>query len=122
MSSPTTRSLELLRREGFIAAVVERWNTFAGPPDKKCKECGKNQIGVRQDLFGVFDIIAVHPQLRITLVVQTTSGSNMAARRHKLNASGEVLVCMAAGWKIEIHAWSKRANGRFEVNRERLKG
>ena len=118
--SPAARSLKLLRDEGFICAIVEKWNSFAGPPDKRCPTCGKNQIGVRQDLFGFADIIAVHPQLRVTVAVQTTSGSGMSARRHKLNATGEVLVCMAAGWKIELHAWSKRANGRYEINREKL--
>lgn len=120
MSSPTQRSLELLRREGFIAAVVEKWNSFAGPPDKRCVACGKNAIGVRQDLFGFADIIAVHPVSKLTVAVQTTSGSNLAARRTKLRASGEALVCMAAGWKIEVHGWSKRASGRYEVNREKL--
>jgi hypothetical protein len=118
--SPTQRSLDLLRKDGYLAAVVERWNTYAGPPDKKCLACGKNAVGVRQDLFGVFDIIAVHPGLRVTVAVQTTSGSNLSARRRKLTDCGEVLICMAARWKIELHAWSKRANGRYEVNREKL--
>jgi hypothetical protein len=120
MSSPTSRSLDLLRKEGFVPAVVERWNTFAGPPDKKCKECGKNQVGVRQDLFGFADIIAINPQSKVVVLVQTTSGSNMSARRRKMAGIGEVLLCMTVGFKIEIHGWSKRANGRYEVNRETL--
>jgi hypothetical protein len=107
MSSPTQRSLDYLRKRGLIAAVVERFNHYAGPPDAKCQVCGKNKIGVRQDLFGIFDIIAVDPQKRLTIAVQTTSGSNLSARRRKLLDSGEAMVCMAAGWKILLHAWAK---------------
>ena len=43
-SSPTQRSLKLLRDEGYTAQVVERWNPHAR---------------VRQDLFGVIDTAAM---------------------------------------------------------------
>ncbi len=126
MSSPTQRSLELLRKEGYLAAIVEKFNHYAGPPEMKCQACGKNKIGVRQDLFGFADIIAINAQTRVTLVVQTTSGSNLSARRHKVLMTGEALICMAGGWKIELHGWAKRkiVRGgtafRYEVIRERL--
>ena len=45
MSSPTARSLELLRELGYTAKVVEHWNQYAK---------------IRQDLFGV-DILALKP-------------------------------------------------------------
>jgi hypothetical protein len=128
LSSPTQRSLEFLRKAGYVAAVVERRNAYAGPPEAKCPECGKNKIGISQDLFGFCDIIAIHPETRTTLAVQTTSGSNLSARRHKLMACGEVILCMAAGWKIELHAWAKHkiVRGgkafRYELIRESLNG
>jgi hypothetical protein len=126
MSSPTQRSLDLLRKEGYIAGIVEKFNHYAGPPEMKCPVCGKNKIGVRNDLFGFIDIIAVHPGKRETLAVQCTSGSNLASRRHKVLDSGEAIICMAARWKIEVHAWAKRkiVRGgkafRYEVIREKL--
>lgn len=61
MSSPTQRSLAVLRERGYIAQVVERWNPFAR---------------IRQDLFGVVDVLAVGNGE--TIAVQCTSGANVA--------------------------------------------
>ena len=43
MSSPTQRSLAMLKRLGYAACVVERWNQYAK---------------VRQDALGFIDILA----------------------------------------------------------------
>jgi hypothetical protein len=109
--SPTQRSLDLLRKEGYLAAVVEKFNQFAG---------------VRQDLFGFADIIAVNAQTRTTLAVQTTAAAGLSDRRRKVLDSGEAMICMAAGWKLEVHGWAKRKIKRggkafrYEVIREKL--
>ena len=63
MTSPTQRSLAHLRALGYRVAIVERWNPFAR---------------IRQDLFGVLDLLAVKDGE--ILGVQVTSGSNVAAR------------------------------------------
>ena len=63
MSSPTARSLALLRELGYTAKVVEHWNQYAK---------------IRQDLFGL-DILALKPGEPV-LVVQATTGSNHVAR------------------------------------------
>jgi hypothetical protein len=56
MTSPTKRTLAKLRKEGYLCAIVEKFNRFAG---------------IRQDLFGFIDILAIREGEIIG--VQTTS-------------------------------------------------
>jgi hypothetical protein len=91
-TSPTQRSLEKLRSEGWTAQVVERWNQWAK---------------VRQDLFGFIDILCLSPSKGI-LGVQTTSGSNVSARLAKIKAEPKAGIFLAAGGKIMIHGWAKQ--------------
>jgi carbonic anhydrase len=97
--TPTQRSLELLRDEGYLAAVVERWNPHAK---------------IRQDLFGIIDILAVREDE--TLAVQTTSYSNVSARVKKISESDALAAIREAGWRIEVHGWHKQHN-RWKVRR-----
>lgn len=92
-SSPTQRSLEALRRDGWTAAIVERWNGFAK---------------IRQDLFGWMDILAVHPRFGITAGVQTTTRSNMKTRVKKILANDRAEKWLLAGNLIFVHGWAKR--------------
>jgi hypothetical protein len=102
-SSPTKRTLELLRKEGFTAAVVERWNGHAR---------------IRQDLFGCIDVVAVHPARPGVLGIQCTTTANQAARLTKALAVPELQVWLAAGNAFEIWGWKKsRRTGRWEVSR-----
>ena len=93
MSSPTKRSLALLREQGMKAEVVERWNAFAK---------------VRQDLFGIIDIVALGDG--VTVGVQTTSKVNMNARLQKITESEALPHLLRAGWSIVIHGWYKKNN------------
>ncbi len=45
--SNTSRTLEYIRSQGWEACIVEKFNRFGG------------KFGVRQDLFGIIDIIAL---------------------------------------------------------------
>lgn len=103
MSSPTSRSLELLRDEGWLVAVVERWIPGAN---------------IRQDLFGLFDLIAIREDA--TMVVQVTSASNVASRIRKITDSDKLPAVRKAGWLIECHGWAKRKNRWACVRREDL--
>lgn len=94
--TPTQRTLKLLRDEGYLAAVVERWNAHAR---------------VRQDLFGVVDVIGIREGE--TLAVQATSASNVSARVRKIADSEATPVIRAAGWRFVVHGWRKAANGRW---------
>jgi hypothetical protein len=89
--SPTQRSLQHLRELGYRPAVVEKVipRTF-----------------IKQDCFGV-DLIALKPGSPV-LAIQTTTGSNHAARRTKLEAEGFITLWTGAGAVLEIWSWKKQ--------------
>jgi hypothetical protein len=89
--SPTTRSLALLREQGYTVAVVEKWNPHAK---------------IRQDLFGFIDILAI--KRGETLAVQATA-AGVSARLKKINDSELLPKVREAGWTIQIWGWTKSA-------------
>ena len=93
MSSPAQRSLAYLKKNGFIAAVVEKWNPYAR---------------VRQDLFGFIDIVAFDYFNGKIFGVQTTSTGNMNARIKKIISIPEAKYWLQAGATIFVHGWSKK--------------
>ena len=102
-SSPTQRTLAHLRKAGYpLVQVVEKWNPHAG---------------VRQDLFGIIDVLAVGPGG--VLAVQCTSGSNVASRLAKIRESRALPVLKRAGFDVRVHGWRKRSsNGRWVLRDE----
>ena len=94
--TPTQRTLKKLRDEGYTAAVVEKWNPHAR---------------IRQDLFGVVDVIGIREGE--TLAVQATSGSNVSSRVKKITDAEATPMIRAAGWRFVVHGWRKGANGRW---------
>lgn len=90
-ASPTSRSLQLLRKEGWTAQVTEKWI----PQTKR-----------RLDLFGCIDIVAVKPGL--ILGVQATSRSNANARIKKSLAEPKLRQWLEAGGHFEVFGWSKK--------------
>ena len=103
MSSPTARTLQLLRREGYLAAVAEKWNPHSR---------------TRADLFGFADVLAVRAGAPV-LAVQATSASNHAARVRKARDLPAMRVWLAAGCAFEVWSWAKR-KGRWAVRRQAL--
>jgi hypothetical protein len=93
--TPTARTLEALRRAGFIASVVERW--IAAP-------C------IRKDCFGFADILAARPVDQRILLVQATSAGNVSARLAKTKSKAEAAAWLHSGGEIEIWGWAKRRN------------
>ena len=109
-TSPTSLTLARLRKVGWTAAVVEKW--------KPVMRNGKLEpYGVRVDLFGVIDIIAIYHGF--TLGVQATSAANHAARVKKAAASpllakwleGESRDFEVWSWKKPKHRWVLRTEG-----------
>lgn len=94
--SPTQRSLKLLRDDGYTAEVTEKWNPHAR---------------IRQDLFGFADLIALKPGCK-PLLVQTTSGSNVAARIEKMSKLPSLQLAIDCGFDIQVHGWRKLASNR----------
>lgn len=90
MSSPTQRTLKHLRRLGYpLVQVVERWNPHAR---------------IRQDLFGILDVVAVGSDI---VGVQATSGSNVSKRVTKITESEALPILRKAGIRVVVHGWRK---------------
>ena len=102
-SSPTQRALWHLRDDGWTAQVVERWNQYAK---------------VRQDLFGVIDIVAMREGTGI-LGVQATSGSNHSTRVKKIIASTEAHVWVKSGAELWVMSFEKK-KGRYITRIEEI--
>ncbi len=95
MSSPTTRTLELLRRNGYEPAVVERFNRYSK---------------TRHDMYGFIDVFAFgHGYF---LGVQTTSASNTSSRRAKILAEPRAKAFLENKGRIFIHGWRKKRKKR----------
>ena len=98
MSSPTQRSLKLMRERGFYAEVTEKWIPGAN---------------IRRDLFGFIDVLCLGADGAI-VGVQSTSASNVSARITKIAESPLVGRVRQAGIKIVVHGWRK-VKGRWEA-------
>lgn len=92
--SPTSRTLDKLRKFGCCAGVVERFNRFAGP------------FGKRQDLFGCIDLIAIRPGRIIG--IQATNQSNHSSHVVKALAEPRLRLWLEAGGGYEIWSWAKK--------------
>lgn len=94
--SPTQRTMRHLRERGNICAVVEKWNQHAGP------------FGIRQDLFGIVDILVLDPE-RGFIGVQAC-GTDYAKHLRKLTEECSQ-ACIdwlsTPGGKLEIWSWRK---------------
>lgn len=99
-ASPTQLTIKHLKKRGYETAIVEHWNHFS---------C------IRKDLFGFIDVVALGNME--TLAVQTTSRSNMSARRRKILSLATHRRVIEAGWTVVIHGWAKKGN-RWELKEE----
>jgi hypothetical protein len=86
--SPTQLSLKKLREEGYLVDVVEKFIPGAN---------------IRKDLYGFGDLLCLKG--KETLVVQTTTASNMSARIKKIADHENVGAVREAGWTIHVHGW-----------------
>lgn len=96
------RVLKALADDGFLAQVVERWDSFSRR---------------RHDLFEIIDILAIGHGM--TIAVQVTSRDNMAARRRKMRATPALAEMLRAGWKVELWGYDKPAH-RWRLKREMI--
>ena len=88
--SPTARTLQEMRKLGYQADVVERWIAA---------------IKQRKDLFGFIDVLAIKGET--TVAIQSTTGNHHAERVAKILAHPNFPACIAAGWVVEVHSWTK---------------
>lgn len=99
--SPTQRALAECKRRGYVAQVVERFNSFT----KR-----------RHDLFGCIDIVAVAKGAGLgslyvpgaIIGIQVTSGTNHAARIAKIKAEPRMAAWAKAGGLVWVWSWALR--------------
>jgi len=103
-----------LRNQGRRCGITERWNAYAGPH------------GIRQDLFGIIDIITLDPE-RGVVGVQCCGGSGFSAHLKKIMVEHyqETLDWLQTpGTVLELWAWrkvKKKRGGKQMVWRPRIK-
>ena len=99
-TSPTQRTLKRMRDSGDykLVQVVEHWNPFGR---------------VRQDLFGIGDILGISITGE-THLLQVTSYSNMNARIKKLEDHESTPHLRDADWVLIVEGWKKEKNGRYK--------
>lgn len=91
MTSPTERTLGLLRKRGYpLVQVVERWNPH---------------VRVRQDLFGIIDVLAVGKDI---VGVQCTSRDHISDHMTKMRESNRLPTLLGAGMRVLLHGWKKK--------------
>jgi len=104
--SPTARTLVRLRQLGFLADVCERYLAA---------------VRRKRDLFGVADVVAVHPRDRLVLLVQATSRAHVSDRLARVRQRPETEQLLRAGVLVEVWGWH-RVGGRWMVHRVALRG
>lgn len=94
--SPTSRSLNALKRMGYHPEVVEKWIP---------------QARRRKDLWGFVDILAIHLGDAHLLGVQCTTLSNAPARVRKIRESDLWPVVKRGPVTVRVWGWRKRKDG-----------
>ena len=99
-TSPTQRTLKRMRDSGdyVLLQVVEHFNQWAR---------------VRQDLFGIGDILGISITGE-THLLQVTSYGNMNARIKKLEDHESTPHLRDADWVLIVEGWKKEKNGRYK--------
>jgi hypothetical protein len=98
--TPTARTLNLLRADGWTCQTVESWIP---------------RLNIRRDLWGIGDVLAMRIGEPLVLI-QCTSDTNVAARIGKAKAEPRLRTWLACGQRFEVWGWSKRA-GRWVCRR-----
>lgn len=92
--TPTQRTLKAMREQGRLCGIVEKFNHYAG------------KFGIRQDLFGFIDIIAIDPVDGI-LAVQSC-GQDISGHILKMTeARNEYLFEWLKHARVELWGWRK---------------
>ena len=92
----TQRTLRALRQRGLQCAIVEKFNAYAGPH------------GLRQDLFGIIDVLALDPQTGVIGI--QSAGNSFASHKRKIleeRAQETVEWLSTPGCRFELWAWRK---------------
>lgn len=92
MRSPTSKSLKLLKDDGYTTYIVEHYNAFSK---------------TRHDLYGFIDIVGMRTSEVGLLGIQTTTGTNLSARIKKAEGLDNYWLWLACGNDVAFHGWRK---------------
>jgi len=102
--SNTSRTLEYLRSQGWVADKVERFNPFGGALDVKT---GK-RFGVRKDMFGFGDIVAMGEN---SIFAIQSCGQAFAEHNRKITqdekAAPNAFLWLKNGGRLLLIGWRK---------------
>ena len=91
--TPLARTMALYREAHFHVWKVEHWNSFAH---------------IRQDLFGIFDLLMIAPAYKKLIGVQVTTHQHMADHERKMRASPYLKDWIETGAEAWLVGWAKR--------------
>jgi hypothetical protein len=103
--TPTARTLALLRSCHFTADVVERYLHHARR---------------KRDFLGIADVLAVRRGEPGTLAIQATTLAHVRDRLERVRHRPELAAWLAAGNRLEVWGWYKRA-GHWSVKRVQVR-
>ena len=94
--SSMQRTLKALRDQGVICDIAEKFNPYAGP------------FGIRQDMFGFVDLIALYPGGRGIVAVQACfSDVKKHIRKITDECTEEAIAWLECKGEIEVWGWRK---------------
>lgn len=92
-TSPTQRTMRELKKNGIKAAIVEKWNSH---------------IRIRQDMFGIIDIIALDPEKGVVGVQSTGQDFSGHVKKLRDEKAQETLDWLSVpGTSLELWGWRK---------------
>jgi|TARA_Y100000289_G_scaffold33336_1_gene32945 hypothetical protein len=91
--SPTQRTLKAMRNQGRICGIVEKFQQYGG------------KFGIRQDLFGFIDIIAIDSKDGI-IAIQST-GQDWSGHINKIMDLEEIVMKWLEHAPLELWSWRK---------------
>ena len=91
----TTRTRDLLEKNGYRTARVEHYNTFSHR---------------KNDLFGFADVLAFLPNTPGVILSQITSVGHVSDRRKKILSNPIAHQWLEAGNSIRLDLWEKKKN------------
>jgi hypothetical protein len=90
--SNTSRTLEYIRSQGWVADKVEQFNPYAG------------QYGQRKDCFGIIDIIALGEN---SIIGIQSCGQNFSEHDLKIHDSEHTEKWLQCGGRLLLIGWRK---------------
>lgn len=107
--TPTERSLAHLRKEGFTVQKVERWQSFFGRTTGG-GHAGAGRGGLRIDLFGCIDLIAMKQGQGI-VGIQCGAISGHSGHVRKILEEPRAKEWIQCGGRLIVHSWGKQKAG-----------